>query len=68
MKKPSNTSTQGGIPAKRKSRGTAVKLKGTYEMNPTQMIFKQGSQAARAAQARSAGAGKTTRPFKGKSK
>ena len=55
--------------AKPKSKRTAVELKGTYNMNPTKMIFKQGSKEARAARARSAGAKKTvTRPIKGKTK
>ena len=53
---------------KSKSTRTAVELKGTYNMNPTKMIMKQGSKEARAAHARSAGAGKTTRPIKGKTK
>jgi len=53
---------------KSRSKKTAVELKGTYNMNPTKMIFKQGSKEARAAHARSAGAGKTTRPIKGKTK
>ena len=53
---------------KSRSKSTAVELKGTYNMNPTKMIFKQGSKEARAAHARSAGAGKTTRPIKGKTK
>jgi hypothetical protein len=53
---------------KSKSKRTAVELKGTYNMNPTRMIMKQGSKEARAAHARSAGAGKTTRPIKGKTK
>jgi hypothetical protein len=48
---------------------TATELKGTYNMNPTRMILKQGSKEARAAHARSAGAAKTTkRPVKGKTK
>jgi hypothetical protein len=53
---------------KSKSKRPAVELKGTYNMNPTKMIMKQGSKEARAAHARSAGAGKTTRPIKGKTK
>ena len=47
---------------------TAKLLKGTYNMNPTKMIMKQGSKEARAAHARSAGAKKVTRPTKGKTK
>jgi hypothetical protein len=48
---------------------TATMLKGTYNMNPTKMIMKQGSKEARAAHARSAGAAKTVkRPVKGKTK
>ena len=66
MKKPSNTSTQGGIQSR--SKRTAVELKGTYNMNPTRMIMKQGSKEARAAHARSAGAKNSTRPIKGKTK
>lgn len=50
-------------------RGQATILKGSYTMNPTKMIMKQGSSEARAAHARSAGAKKTvTRPVKGKTK
>jgi hypothetical protein len=53
---------------KSRSKRTAVELKGTYNMNPTRMIFKQGSKEARAAHARSAGAKNSTRPIKGKTK